>query len=168
MTAPQRTTRTLAAITVGLGLLGACGPTTPSDDEPICNDADKAVVDEIMDTARTNFPLGESTIGSFEFIEAATAPIPEQVQEFGASDLMVLLIAVNIDDPDIEEGFQGAQGPVYVVLDADGQPLGPLGTFSQNYFDLQPPDDPGWTEWADGVDDSDVAYDLFGCVNPNR
>ncbi len=152
-------------------MLGACG-TSPSSstspDKSVCNTADEAVVTEIMDTARTNFKTGDSTISSFEFIEAATAPIPEQVQKYGAKELMVLLVAINIDDPDIEDGFQGAQGPQYVVLDADGQPLGPLGTFSQPFFDIQPPDDPGWTAWADGVDDSDVAYDLFGCVNPNR
>ncbi|MGJ9421858.1 hypothetical protein [Aeromicrobium sp. CF3.5] len=120
-----------------------------------------------MATAQSNFKTGDSTISSFKFIEAATAPIPEDVQQFGAKELMVLLVAINIDDPNVEDGFQGAQGPEYVVLDADGQPLGPLGTFSQPFFDIEPPEDPGWTAWADGVADSDVAYDLFGCVDPN-
>ncbi len=151
-------------------MLGACGTSPsspPSSSKSVCNTADEAVIAEIMDTARAKVTVGGRD-SSFEFLEAATTPIPPDVQQFGAAELMVLLIAETIDDPDIEKGFETVQGPVYVVLDADGQPLGPLGTFSQNYFDLQPPTDPGWTEWADGVDDSDVAYDLFGCVNPNR
>ena len=81
---------------------------------------------------------------------------------------MVLPVSVYIQDPDVPIKLQGVQGPVYVVLDDDGRPLAPLGTFSQPFFDIQPPADPGWTAWADGTDDSDVAYDLFGCVNPSR
>jgi hypothetical protein len=80
---------------------------------------------------------------------------------------MVLLVKVYLEDDDVPGEFQAAQGPVYVVLDADGEPLGPLGTFSQPFFDIQPPADPGWTSWADAIDDSDVAYDLFGCVTPH-
>lgn len=164
MTVPQRI---FSLGVAGLLALGGCGPSSQPTDEAACDTADEAVVADIMATAQSDFPDGDSTISGFEFIEAATAPIPEGVQKFGAEQLMVLLVAVTIDDPDIDDGFQGAQGPVYVVLDAEGQPLGPLGTFSQPYFDIEPPNDPGWTAWADSVDDSDVAYDLFGCVDPN-
>lgn len=149
-------------------LLSACGS---SSDEPratggsgTCETADQAVVGDIMDTARTNFQDGDSITDHFELVKAATGPIPESKRKYGAAELMVLLVSVYVQDPDVPSDLQGIQGPVYVVLDADGQPLGPLGTYSQPFFDIQPPADPGWTAWADGIDKSDVAYDLVRCL----
>jgi hypothetical protein len=159
--------RRAAARLLGPVLLAACSPSSATKDDPVCDDADKAVVADVMAKARTNFVQGDSITKDFDFIKAATAPIPEQKREYGAARLMVLLVAVNIDDDKLPAGFQGAQGPVYVVLDDDGEPIAPLGTFSQPFFDIQPPADPGWTAWADGIDTSNVAYDLFACVNPN-
>ena len=164
----KRLRRTIVPWLAGVALLSACAPPSQAEDEPPCDDADDAVVSAVMAKARTNFQDGDSITDHFEFIKAATRPIPEAKRQFGAAELMVLLVAVYVKDPDIPDDLQAAQGPVYVVLDADGEPLAPLGTFSQPFFDIQPPDDPGWTAWADGIDDSDVAYDLFGCVNPNR
>jgi hypothetical protein len=167
--------RAVAVWLAGVLLLTACTTSSPDDDgtggtdragEAACDDADPAVVTKVMDTANTDFQDGDSVVRSFELVDSATAPIPDDQQKFGAERLMVLLVSVTIDDDEVPDDLQGAQGPVYVVLDADGQPLGPLGTFSQPYFDLEPPADPGWTAWADGLDQTDVASDLFGCVNP--
>ncbi|KAA1380537.1 hypothetical protein [Aeromicrobium fastidiosum] len=150
-------------------VLSACGSSSGpgSDDDLTCDTADKAVVADIMAKANTDFKQGDSITDRFELVKAATAPIPESERKYGAAELMVLLVSVFVQDADVPSELQGVQGPVYVVLDADGQPLAPLGTFSQPYFDIQPPADPGWTAWADGIDDSDVALDLFGCVKPS-
>ncbi|KAA1380536.1 hypothetical protein [Aeromicrobium fastidiosum] len=168
MTAHPRSSGGIVALALAVAALSACGTSASRGREGgICNDADKAVVSDIMSTARTNFKDGDSVTDHIEFVKAATRPIPESKRKYGAAELMVLLVSVYIQDADVPTKLQGVQGPVYVVLDADGKPLAPLGTFSQPFFDIQPPADPGWTAWADGIDDSDVAYDLFGCVNPN-
>jgi hypothetical protein len=162
----RKKTSRLAALVSAAAVLSGC-TSSSGKDEKGCNDADKAVVSDIMSTARTNFKDGDSVTDHFEFVKAATRPIPESKRKYGAAELMVLLVSVYVQDPDVPSDLQGVQGPVYVVLDDDGKPLGPLGTFSQP-FDIKPPADPGWTAWADGIDDSDVAYDLFDCVNPSR
>jgi hypothetical protein len=168
MSLQTRTTAPLIAAAL-LALTACASPSggSPGKDEQVCDAADKKVVSDVMSKARTNFTTGKSVTDHFELVEARTAPIPQDKQEFGAERLMVLLVKVFIDDKNIPEGFQGAQGPVYVTLDADGEPLAPLGTDSQPFFDIEPPAEPGWTAWADGIATSDVAYDLFGCVNPN-
>ena len=168
---PRATASWLVALVAAMSVLSACGPSSsPSRgrDGAICNTADKAVVRDIMSTARTDFKDGDSVTDHFDFVEAATAPLPESKRRFGAAELMVLLVSVYIQDDDVPSELQGVQGPVYVVLDDDGQPLGPLGTQSQPFFDLQPPPDAGWTSWADAVERSDVASSLFSCVNPSR
>ncbi|MCL3820366.1 hypothetical protein [Aeromicrobium wangtongii] len=161
--------RSAAACVAALFLLSACGTSSPAKakDEPVCDPADEAVVSEIMSKARTGFKTGDTIQDHFEFVKGATAPIPEAKRQFGAERVMVLLIKLYIRDDAVTDDFQGALGPVWVVLDADGKPLAPLGADSQPFFDIQPPADPGWTAWADGLADSDFAYDLFGCVNPN-
>ena len=161
----QATAAWLVALALTATVLSSCS--SPAGDDKVCNDADRAVVSDIMATARTNFQTGGTITNRFEFIEAATAPIPESERQYGAAELMVLLVAVYLEGDDPESGLTGAQGPVYVVLDDDGQPLGPLGTPSQPFFDLQPPADPGWTAWADGLERTSFASGLFGCVNPN-
>ena len=161
----------LLALGICLSMLSACGSSSSSSrgrDGATCNVADKRVVSDIMDTARTDFEDGDSVTDHFDFVEAATAPIPESQRSYGAAELMVLLVSVYIQDPDVPSDLQGVQGPVYVVLDEDGRPLAPLGTLSQPFFDLQPPADPGWTSWADGLERSDFASGLFSCVNPSR
>ncbi|MCD9200169.1 hypothetical protein [Aeromicrobium wangtongii] len=156
-----------AACIAALLLLSACDSSSADEDEPVCDPADKAVVAEIMSKARTGFKDGDTIHDHFDFVKGATAPIPEAKRQFGAERVMVLLIKLFIRDDDVTDGFQGALGPVWVVLDGDGKPLAPLGANAQPFFDIQPPADPGWTAWADGLADSDFAYDLFGCVNPN-
>jgi hypothetical protein len=158
--------RSAAACVAALFLLSACDPSTADKKEPVCDPADKAVVSEIMSKARTGFKDGDTIQDHFEFVKGATAPIPEAKRQFGAERVMVLLVKVFLRDDDLTKDFQGVQGPVWVVLDGDDKPLAPLGTDSQPFFDIQPPADPGWTAWADGLADSDFAYDLFGCVNP--
>lgn len=158
----------LATLVMAASVLSACGGSSSGKDQKACNDADKAVVSDIMATARTNFKDGDSVTDHFEFKKAATAPIPESKRKYGAAELMVLLVSVYLEDDDAESGLSGIQGPVYVVLDDDGKPLGPLGTLSQPFFDIQPPADPGWTAWADSVEKSRFASGLFGCVNPSR
>lgn len=159
--------RSATACIAALFALSACDSSSPGKDEPVCDPADKAVVAEIMAKARTNFKDGDTIHDHFEFVKGATAPIPEGRRQFGAERVMVLLVKVFLRDDSLTEEFQGVQGPVWVVLDGDDKPLAPLGADSRPFFDIQPPPDPGWTAWADGLADSDFAYDLFGCVNPN-
>jgi hypothetical protein len=163
----------LVALTLAMSVLSGCASSSSSSSSSSingvpCNDADKAVVSDIMDTARTKFLTGDTITDHFEFKKAVTAPIPESKRKYGAAELMVLLVSVYLEDDDAKSGLSGIQGPVYVVLDDDGQPLGPLGTLSQPFFNITPPADPGWTPWADRLERSDFAADLFGCVNPSR
>jgi hypothetical protein len=159
----------LVALTLAMSALSGCASSSSSSINGVpCNDADKAVVSDIMDTARTKFLTGDTITDHFELKKAVTAPIPQSKRKYGAAELMVLLVSVYLEDDDAKSGLSGIQGPIYVVLDDDGQPLGPLGTLSQPFFDIQPPGDPGWTAWADGVEKSRFASGLFGCVNPSR
>jgi hypothetical protein len=165
---PRAAASWLVTLVMATSVLSACGTSSAGKDEKVCNDADKAVVSDIMSKARTNFLTGDIITKRFEFKKAATAPIPESKRKYGAAELMVLLVSVYLESDDPESGLSGIQGPIYVVLDDDGNPLGPLGTLSQPFFDLQPPADPGWTAWADNVERSRFASGLFACVNPAR
>ncbi|WP_283252212.1 hypothetical protein [Aeromicrobium wangtongii] len=42
-----------------------------------------------------------------------------------------------------------------------------MSMHSEQLFDLTSPDDPDWSAWGAKIADSDLAYDLFGCLQPD-
>jgi len=137
-----------------------------------CDEADPAVVKEIMAGARTDFrpvqPDGSPGIqvDHLELLESGVGELPEKDREFGAEQLLVLKISTFLAGEDASDGFERIDGTVSFALDDDGDLLGPAGTFSASLFDLPSPPEPGWLAWGDKVEVSALANDLFVCVNP--
>ena len=112
MTAHPRSSGCIVALALAVAALSACGSSASRGREgATCNDADKGVVSQIMDTARTDFKGGDSVTDHFDFVEAATAPIPESQQKHGAADLMVLLVSVYLQDADVPSDSKLSKGP---------------------------------------------------------
>lgn len=138
-----------------------------------CDEADPAVVKEIMAGARTDFrpvlPGGKEGIyiDHLEVRKSGVGRLPEKDRKFGADQLVVLLVSTVLGGEDASHGFGSIQGPIYFALDADGKLLGPAGAFTAAQFDLTSPADPGWLEWGDKVESSKLANELFGCVDPD-
>lgn len=128
-----------------------------------CDSPDDAVVEELMSHAKSDFMYGESRIARLEFDDAAQAELPEEMRRYGATHVVVIRAASYLADP-VSDDLGGAVGNNTFVVDADGHPIGPIGLIAPKQFELQAPDEPGWSEWAERVDGSSVAIDLRRCV----
>ena len=167
----QRAAFSLVAIFV-LATVAACDLDRASGGSAgSCDEADPAVVKQIMAGAKTNFrptpPDGGTgvLVDHLEFLDSSVAKLPEKDRKFGADMLLVLLVSTKLGGEDASGGITGFDGALYLALDADGKLLGPVGTFSTSYFDLESPADPGWLAWGDKVESTKLGFDLFGCVN---
>ena len=136
-----------------------------------CDEADPAVVKQIMAGAKTNFrptpPDGGTgvLVDHLKPLDSSVAKLPKKDRKLGADQLLVLLVSTVLGGEDASGGITGFDGALYLALDADGELLGPVGAFSTSFFDLESPGDPGWLVWGDKVENTKLAFDLFGCVN---
>jgi hypothetical protein len=138
-----------------------------------CDEADPAVVKQVMAGARTNFrptlPNGSTgvLVDHLEPLDSSVGRLPKKDRKFGADELVVLRVSTVLGGEDASGGIKGFDGALYLALDEDGKLLGPVGTFSTPFFDLESPGDPGWLPWGDKVENTKLGFDLFGCVNPS-
>ena len=138
-----------------------------------CDEADPAVVKQIMKGARTDFrptlPDGRPgvQVDHLELLESGAERLPAEDRKFGADRVVVLLTSTVLGGADASDDIGGVEGPVYFALDAKGELLGPVGQFSASLFDLPMPADAGWLEWGNGIEDSTFGGDLYGCVDPD-
>ncbi|KAA1378220.1 hypothetical protein [Aeromicrobium fastidiosum] len=138
-----------------------------------CEEADPAVVKQIMAGAKTNFrptpPDGGTgvLVDHLELLKSGVGQLPEKDRKFGADQLVVLLVTTVLGGKDASGGISGYDGPLYFALDADGKLLGPAGEFTASHFNLESPADAGWLAWGDKVETSKLGNDLFGCVDPD-
>ncbi|KAA1378219.1 hypothetical protein [Aeromicrobium fastidiosum] len=129
------------------------------------------MVKQIMAGARTNFrptlPDGSAgvLVDHLKPLDSSVAKLPEKDRKFGADKLVVLLVSTVLGGEDASGGIKGFDGALYLALDSEGKLLGPVGTFSTPYFDLESPADAGWLPWGDKVENTKLGFDLFGCVN---
>jgi hypothetical protein len=137
-----------------------------------CEEADPAVVKQIMAGAKTDFrptqPDGSPgvLIDRLKPLDSSVAPLPKKDQKFGAQRLLALQVSVVLGGEDASGGIGGFDGAVYFALDADGKLLGPAGAFTAAQFDIPSPSDPGWLPWGDKVESTKLGYDLAACVEP--
>jgi hypothetical protein len=160
----------LTAVLAASGAACSTGGGNPGEE---CAETDPAVVKKIMKGARTDFRpvLADGRPGvqvdHLEALESVVGQLPERDRKFGADQLVVLQVKTFLGAEDASEGLGSFNGPVYFALDADGELLGPAGTFTASLFDLPAPKDPEWLAWGDKVETSTLGNDLFGCVNPS-
>ena len=148
--------------------LPACAATPTTDTTEGCLDVDSAVIDEAMASTRSNFETPDGVeIDRLKFDDAASVMLPADQQKFGVASVMALRVAVFYAGDEADTGLSGVEIVYYLALDSKDQIIAPLGTYSEPYFDLERPADPGWSAWAEEIDDSDTTLDAFGCVNPN-
>lgn len=157
-----------AAVAAIIALTGCGSSSEPASTDDGCRDVESSVVDEAMSSTKSNFELPDgSVIERLTFDDAASVSLPTEQRKFGAESVMALRVAVFYGGDEADSALSGVENVFYLALDANDQIIAPLASFSEPYFDLAPPSDPGWSEWAEKVDASDTALDAFGCVNPN-
>lgn len=116
-----------------------------------------------MSHSKTDFMFGESRIARVELEQAAQQELPEELQRYGATDVVVIYAVAYFDNP-ASEDVGGVYGTNTFVIDDDGHPVGSLDRNARLQFDLPEPDEQGWDEWAERLDTSSVAVDLRTCV----
>ncbi len=162
----KRSRHVLGLLLATLPLLSASGSEAGTGGGA-CRDVDSAVTDEAITLARSDFTLPDGTvIDRVKFDDASAVSLPTDQRRFGVESILALNVAVFFGGDEKGSELSGVEGAVYLALGADDTIIAPLGTFSEPFFDLAPPDDPGWAAWAEEVDASDTAVDADGCVNP--
>lgn len=163
----KRSFHPCAPLVATLLTLAACSSGTSSEDDS-CRGVDSAVSDQAISLAKSNFTLPDgSVIDRVTFDGASALPLPANQQKFGVESVLALRSVVFFGGDEADSELSGVEGAVYLALGEDDSLIAPLGSFSEPFFDLAPPDDPGWSSWAQSVDDSSSLDDAFGCVAPN-
>lgn len=158
-----------AAVAALLMATAGCGT---GRERGACDEADPAVVKQIMASARTDFRAPMSyvspglQIDHLELLASGSAALPKENREFGAERLVAVLVSTVLGGKDASAGDGSVDDVMFFAVDADGALLGPLGPHTAVLFDLTSPDESGWSSWGEETEDLSLAFELFRCLQP--
>lgn len=138
-----------------------------------CDEADPAVVKEVMSQARTDYrPISSDGTPDFqidhlEMLASGSVRLPETSREHGADRLLAVLVKTVVGGDDASLGSGSVEDVVFFASDAKGDLLGPVGDHTASRFEIESPDDPEWAAWAEQTEDLKLAFDLFKCLQPD-
>lgn len=155
--------RTTLAATVLAVLLAGCGLLGGSAE---CRDADTSLTDAAMAVAKEGEQPDQAAIDRVELVEAVAVDLPDDLREYGATRLLAIRGAVYDAQP-ASSDVPGVEGDAFLAVTDDDELVGPIGEVATLMFDVEPPADPAWSDWAADVEASSELESARACIDPD-